>query len=103
MSSSSAADIGMAGAARMAGEAALRAGAGLVTVATRAENVAAIVAERPELMCRGIERAEELLPLIERADVLAIGPGLGQDEWARTLLDAALGERQADGRSTPTH
>ena len=81
---------GMAGAARMAGEAALRVGAGLVTVATRAENVAAIVAERPELMCRGIDRAEELLPLIERADILAIGPGLGRDEWARSLLDVAL-------------
>ena len=42
-------NIGMAGAARMAGEAALRAGAGLVTVATRSENVAAIVGARPEL------------------------------------------------------
>ena len=49
--------IGMAGAARMAGEAALRAGAGLVTVATRTENVAAIVGARPELMCRGVETA----------------------------------------------
>jgi ADP-dependent NAD(P)H-hydrate dehydratase / NAD(P)H-hydrate epimerase len=82
---------GMAGAARMTGEAALRVGAGLVTVATRPENVAAIVAERPELMCRGIEQVDALRPLIERADILAIGPGLGQDEWAQAMLDAALG------------
>ncbi|MGH8177926.1 MAG: NAD(P)H-hydrate dehydratase [Steroidobacter sp.] len=82
--------LGMAGAARMAAEAALRVGAGLVTVATRAENVAAIVGARPELICRGVEAADELKDLIDRADVLALGPGLGQDEWAKDLLDAAL-------------
>ncbi|MBM0108756.1 NAD(P)H-hydrate dehydratase [Steroidobacter sp. S1-65] len=82
--------IGMAGAARMAGEAALRAGAGLVTVATWPENVASITASRPELMCRGVEGASELAPMIERADVLAIGPGLGTGEWGRALLDIAL-------------
>ena len=84
-------NIGMAGAARMTGEAALRAGAGLVTVATRSENVAAIVGARPELMCRGVTHAEELSDLIAHADVIALGPGLGQDDWARTMFEAALG------------
>jgi NAD(P)H-hydrate epimerase len=83
-------NIGMAGAARMTGEAALRSGAGLVTVATRSENVPAIVDARPELMCRGVASAAELTTLIERADVIALGPGLGQDEWARTMFDTAL-------------
>jgi len=83
-------NIGMAGAARMAGEAALRAGAGLVTVATRKENVPAIVGARPELMCRGVVAAEELMALLTRTDVVALGPGLGQDEWAKTMFDAAL-------------
>ena len=83
-------NIGMPGAARMAGEAALRAGAGLVTIATRNENVAAIVGARPELMCRGVTSAEELTALIARADVLALGPGLGQDEWAQTMFETAL-------------
>ena len=87
--------IGMAGAARMAGEAALRSGAGLVTVATRAENVAAIVAGRPELMCRGVADGSELQALISRADVLAVGPGLGQDEWAQTMLNVALASHKA--------
>lgn len=82
--------VGMAGAARMAAEAALRAGAGLVTVATWPDNVASITASRPELMCRGVTEAHELETLIERADVLAIGPGLGQDEWAKSLLLTAL-------------
>jgi len=81
---------GMAGAARMAGEAALRVGAGLVTVATDPGNVAAILAGRPELICHGVREASALLELIERADVLALGPGLGQDAWARALAETAL-------------
>jgi hydroxyethylthiazole kinase-like uncharacterized protein yjeF len=81
---------GMAGAAHLAGEAALRVGAGLVTIATRAENIAAIVSERPELMVRGIETRDALEPLINTADVVAIGPGLGQDEWARAMFAAVL-------------
>jgi ADP-dependent NAD(P)H-hydrate dehydratase / NAD(P)H-hydrate epimerase len=81
---------GMAGAARLAGEAALRVGAGLVTVATRAENVASIVGARPELIVHAVENAADLQLLIERADVLAIGPGLGQDEWARALFETSL-------------
>ncbi|HEX2494986.1 MAG TPA: NAD(P)H-hydrate dehydratase [Steroidobacter sp.] len=86
---------GMPGAARMAGEAALRVGAGLVTIATRPENVAAIAGMRPELICRAVERPDELTSLIERADVLAVGPGLGQDEWARAMFDAAVGSDKA--------
>lgn len=82
--------IGMAGAARLAAEAALRTGAGLVTVATRIENVASIISGRPELMCRGVQNDEELNVLIARNDVVAIGPGLGQDEWAWRMLDCAL-------------
>ncbi|HVF16654.1 MAG TPA: NAD(P)H-hydrate dehydratase [Steroidobacteraceae bacterium] len=77
---------GMGGAARLAGEAALRVGSGLVTVATKPENTAAITSGRPELICRGITRADELEPLIERADVVAIGPGLGLDEWALEMM-----------------
>jgi len=82
--------IGMAGAARLVGEAALRVGTGLVTIATRPENVAAIVAGRPELMCRGVEQRSQIDALIGPADVIAIGPGLGQDEWAQAMFDAVL-------------
>jgi NAD(P)H-hydrate epimerase len=41
-------------------------------------------------MCRGVEDASDLTSLIERADVLAIGPGLGQSDWSKALLDIAL-------------
>jgi hydroxyethylthiazole kinase-like uncharacterized protein yjeF len=84
-------DHGMAGAVRLAGEAALRCGAGLVSVATRAAHVIALNAARPELMARGIENANELAVLIERASVIAVGPGMGQDAWGHGLFEAALG------------
>ena len=81
---------GMPGAARLAGEAALRAGAGLVSVATRPEHVAAIAAGCPELMCKGVESAADLNPLLDRATVVALGPGLGQSDWSRALQEAVM-------------
>jgi NAD(P)H-hydrate epimerase len=81
---------GMAGAVRLAGEAALRAGAGLVSVATRPEHVAAVTGARPELMCTGVTTAADLDRLLARATVIAVGPGLGQDAWARELLARVL-------------
>lgn len=83
-------DFGMAGAVRMAGEAAGRSGAGLVSIATRPEHGAALTAMRPELMCHGVRSARELSPLLQRAGVVAVGPGLGQSAWARGLLSAVL-------------
>ena len=82
--------LGMGGAARLAGEGALRAGAGLVSVATHPEHAAALLAERPELMVRGVREAHELAPLLERASVLVVGCGLGQDDWAHEMFAAAL-------------
>ncbi len=79
---------GMPGAARLAGEAALRSGAGRVTVATHTQNIAAITAARPELMCFTVETAADLAPLLNAATVVAIGPGLGTDNWARALVNA---------------
>jgi NAD(P)H-hydrate epimerase len=81
---------GMAGAARLAGEAALRAGAGLVSVATLPANVATVAAARPELMVHCVSGAADLQTLLARATVIAIGPGLGRDAWARELLQAIL-------------
>ena len=80
---------GMGGAARLAGEGALRAGAGLVSVATHPEHSAALLSGRPELMVRGVRNAEDIAPLLERATVLAVGCGLGQDAWAREMFAAA--------------
>ncbi len=83
-------DYGMAGAAALAAEAALRCGAGLVKVATRPEHVAALVARAPEVMAMGVESGEALQPLLDSADVLVVGPGLGQSAWSEYLFQAAV-------------
>lgn len=83
-------DAGMGGAIRLTGEAALRCGAGLVSVATRGANVAALIAGRPELMARDVDDVQALESLLERASVVAIGPGLGRGEWGAALWQKAL-------------
>ncbi|CAH9049645.1 Bifunctional NAD(P)H-hydrate repair enzyme Nnr [Pseudoalteromonas sp. CIP111854] len=82
---------GMAGAIRLASEAALRSGAGLVTVATHPDNVASVLQGRYELMVHGIQNASELSILMSKADIMVIGPGLGQDEWAQAIFTSSLG------------
>jgi len=81
---------GFSGAARLAGEAAARSGAGLVSVATHPEHAFSLNTTRPELMCHGINDARELVPLLRRASVVAIGPGLGLSPWALALFDQVL-------------
>ncbi len=83
-------DSGMSGAVRLAGEAAARCGAGLLSVATRADHAAFISAAVPELMCHGVEDSQSLMPLLRRASVVTIGPGLGQSLWAQSLFGVLL-------------
>ncbi len=88
-------DHGMGGAILLAAEAALRCGAGLVSVATRAGHVPPLLARRAEAMAHAVEAGADVAPLLDRADVVAIGPGLGQGEWGRALLAAGLASRRA--------
>ena len=81
---------GMPGALRLAGEAALRVGAGLVRVAGATENLVAVTATRPELIYLPVSSATSLDEPMRGADVLAIGPGLGTSDWAQRLWSAAL-------------
>ena len=78
---------GMPGAVRLCGEAALRCGAGLVSIATHPDHAAIVVAARPELMPHAIADADDLVPLLQKADVVAFGPGLGRSSWAGSLVD----------------
>jgi ADP-dependent NAD(P)H-hydrate dehydratase / NAD(P)H-hydrate epimerase len=81
---------GMPGAVRLAGESCLRVGAGLVSVATWRDNLSPIVAGRPELIVHAVEAAAALEPLLGTADVVAVGPGLGQSSWALAMLESVL-------------
>lgn len=78
-------DHGFGGAIRMAAEAALRSGAGLVRVLTHIEHVGPLLTARPELMVQPLSD-EGLQQALDWADVLVIGPGLGQGEWGRNAL-----------------
>lgn len=90
---------GMAGAAGLAGMGALRGGAGLVTVACPAEIAGIVAGYEPSYLTRPIpgdpegrfdrQAAAELLAL--RADVVALGPGLGQSDSLADLVAELIG------------
>ncbi len=79
-------DSGMAGAAAMASQAATRVGAGLVSCATRPEHISAIISRCPEIMAHGVISGQEIEPLLQRATVVVVGPGLGRGPWGEQLL-----------------
>lgn len=86
-------ELGYSGAPRMAAEAALRVGAGLVSVATRPENAPMLNIACPEIMCHGVSTSADLMPLIEKADVIIFGPGMGQSDWAKNIWELVSQQR----------
>ncbi|MBJ7275577.1 NAD(P)H-hydrate dehydratase [Marinobacter salarius] len=83
-------DRGFGGAGLLAAEAAARAGAGLVTLATRPEYVSPALARCPSVMVQGLIHGSELPPLIEAADVIVCGPGIGQGSWGQQMLQQVV-------------
>ncbi|RTR00781.1 NAD(P)H-hydrate dehydratase [Halomonas nitroreducens] len=81
---------GFGGAALLAAEHAARLGAGKVSLATAPEHVIASLVRRPEVMVHGVRGAADLGELPGQADVLVVGPGLGQGSWGQAMLQAAL-------------
>ncbi len=79
-------DLGSGGAILLASDAALRCGAGLVSVATRGAHVSASLARQPEAMVHALEAPADIERLLGRASVIAMGPGLGQSAWGRGLF-----------------
>lgn len=83
-------DYGFGGAIILAAIATMRVGAGRVTVASRKEHISPLLTRCPEVMGRGITSKKDIEPLFEKCTVIAIGPGLGREEWGRTLLQSCL-------------
>jgi ADP-dependent NAD(P)H-hydrate dehydratase / NAD(P)H-hydrate epimerase len=84
------------GAARLAARGALRAGAGLVTIASPREALAVNATANLAVMVRPVDGASELEALLadRRLNVLAIGPGVGvKDATCEQVLAALSGER----------
>lgn len=82
-------DQGTGGAALLSAQSALRGGAGMVSLATRAEHVGAAQARLPEVMSLAVASANQLHALADKVTVWVVGPGLGQAAWGRSLLSAA--------------
>ncbi|NBZ86055.1 NAD(P)H-hydrate epimerase [Rhodobacteraceae bacterium CYK-10] len=83
---------GACGATRMTSRAALRVGAGLVTLACPAEAMAENAARLDAVMLKPLADAEALTALLSdaRINALCLGPGLGLDARAAGLVRAAL-------------
>jgi ADP-dependent NAD(P)H-hydrate dehydratase / NAD(P)H-hydrate epimerase len=104
--------LGKAGAAAMAGISALRAGAGLATVATAKSVLATVAGFHPELMTEALQETEastismraleygRLDELVKGKTVLAIGPGISRNpetaEFVRTVITKQGGAMVVD-------
>ena len=82
-------DRGFGGSIMLSAQAALRCGAGLVSLATRPEHVPGALTRLPEVMTLGVASANQLMGVLAHASVLVVGPGLGQAPWGRSLFSAA--------------
>ena len=85
------------GAARLAARAALRVGAGLVTLASPPEALAVNAAHLTAIMLKRMDGAAGLAALLEdrRLNSVGLGPGLGSVDVARPLVEAALASEAA--------
>jgi hydroxyethylthiazole kinase-like uncharacterized protein yjeF len=85
---------GTAGAIRLASEAALRSGAGMVRVYTHEASIIQVSAGRPELMVTD----SDLAAALDWASCIVIGPGLGQDAWAEATFAATMKHCQSENK-----
>jgi hydroxyethylthiazole kinase-like uncharacterized protein yjeF len=79
------------GAVLLAGEAALRAGAGRLQLAVAEETAVQLSIAVPEAKVVGLEQRDNLRELAERADVIALGPGLDDIDQTTELMRDVLG------------
>lgn len=87
---------GYSGAASIAAEGAARVGSGLVTVAYHEQAANLLNSRRAEIMAFEVSKyPEKLDELIDQASVIIAGPGLGQLDWSREVLNKVLASDKA--------
>lgn len=81
----------------MSAIAAVKSGAGLVTVGTDRENIPALHSHLPEAMAFSLQDQQLLKEQLEKAEVVLLGPGLGDDAFGEDLVKqifASLSQNQ---------
>ena len=74
------------GAIIMSAIAAVKSGAGLVTVGTDKENIPALHSHLPEAMAFSLQDQQLLKEQLEKAEVVLLGPGLREDAFGEELV-----------------
>jgi ADP-dependent NAD(P)H-hydrate dehydratase / NAD(P)H-hydrate epimerase len=90
-------DIAATGAARLSARGALRAGAGLVTLASPRDAFAVNASALTAVMIRAVDTKDEFAGMLadKRLNACVIGPGAGVGERTRDLVQAALSAKRA--------
>mgnify|MGYP000910800099 FL=1 len=84
------------GAIIMSAIAAVKSGAGLVTVGTDKENIPALHSHLPEVMAFSIKDTALLKEQIEKAEVVLLGPGLREDAFGEELVKRVFDKLRND-------
>ena len=84
------------GAIIMSAIAAVKSGAGLVTVGTDKENISALHSHLPEAMAFSLQDQQLLKEQLEKAEVILIGPGLREDAFGEELVKQVFDSLRKD-------
>ena len=83
-------NIGFGGAALLSSKAAIKIGAGLVSLATRSEHLQAALGFAPEVMTKPVDSGQSLENYLDLPTVICLGPGLGKDYWSEQMIYKSL-------------
>ena len=83
-------NIGFGGAALLSSKAAIKIGAGLVSLATRSEHLQAALSFAPEVMTKPVDSGQSLENYLDLPTVICLGPGLGKDYWSEQMIYKSL-------------
>ena len=83
-------NIGFGGAALLSSKAAIKIGAGLVSLATRSEHLQAALSFAPEVMTKPVDSGQSLENYLDFPTVVCLGPGLGKDYWSEQMIYKSL-------------
>ena len=83
-------NIGFGGAALLSSKAAIKIGAGLVSLATRSEHLQAALSFAPEVMTKPVDSGQSLENYLDFPTVICLGPGLGRDYWSEQMIYKSL-------------